>query len=86
MRTFVVTLLIAFGAVVPGAQAAPPGNDARGDALGDDGDLAADDEAAVVVAGNVALDHEIPTARLAAGAVVRARRTSSATSRRAPRG
>ena len=32
MRTLFVTLLIAFGALVPGAQAAPPGNDDRGDA------------------------------------------------------
>ena len=43
-------------------------DDARRDALGDRGDLAADDEAAVVVAGDVALDDEVAGAALGEGA------------------
>ena len=40
------------------------GHDARRDALGDRRDLAADHEAAIVVAGDVALDDEIAGAAL----------------------
>ena len=42
-------------------------DDAGRDALGDRGDLAADHEAAVVVAGDVALDDEVAAAALGAG-------------------
>ena len=44
-------------------------DDAGRDALGDRGDLAADHEAAVVVARDVALDDEVAAAALAAGAL-----------------
>jgi hypothetical protein len=49
----------------------PVGDDARRDSLGDRRDLSADHEAAVVVAGDVALDDEIAGAALREGGVER---------------